>query len=246
MTDSRLETAALNNALWCDAVCDAQGHPGEFLDDVWLNRSPTPLYYPNVVTLSAGARSAAQIERVWGLIRAGLAGNWSVKDSFAALDLEPLGFQVAFKASWLWRDPRQSAEMPDAESEDVRWRPIQAPDGLRDWEAAWAEKSPAPRRIFLPDLLEQSGGVFLAAYQAQKIVAGVIANRTDDVVGISNVFVPPEQADRFWQGGIHAVEAIFPGLAMVDYERGDDLLRAQALGFEAIGPLMVWERKERK
>ena len=38
MLDDRIIRAARNNAQWCDAVCRAHGNPGEFHDDIWLNR----------------------------------------------------------------------------------------------------------------------------------------------------------------------------------------------------------------
>lgn len=248
MTDSRVEIAAFNNAAWCDAVCDALSSPGEFLEDVWLNRYPTPPFYPNVVTLTPDARSAAQVAQIQALLNSGLSGQWAVKDSFAALDLRPLGFQVAFDATWLWRAPDQ-ADWPPDEDEDmagVHWRVVQSADDLQCWEIAWAgqleEAHPASLHIFHPDLIEQPGIVFIAAYQGQEIVAGVVASRTGDVVGISNVFVPPTQADLFWRGCVQAVEALFPGLPMVDYEQGAELAQAHHLGFEDIGSLRVWTR----
>ena len=39
MLDDRYVRAARNNAEWCDAVCRAHGNPGEFHDDIWLNRN---------------------------------------------------------------------------------------------------------------------------------------------------------------------------------------------------------------
>lgn len=244
MADPRIEIAVFNNALWCDAVCDAHGSPGEFLDDLWLNRHVTPRYYPNVVTLTSGTRLAHQMEQIQALARSGLTGGWAVKDSFSTLDLAPLGFHVAFEATWLWRPPTQPGFLaePDASIEAVRWQVIQSPEELQRWEAGWSGETggEALSRIFLPDLVDQPGVAFIAAYQAQTIVAGVIASRSDDVVGISNVFVPPGREDLFWPGCIQAVEKLFPGLPMVDYEHGEDLLRAHAQGFEDLGRLRVW------
>ena len=60
--------AARNNALWCDAVCGAQGAPGEFRNALWLNRSGTPLYYPDVVTLAPAEAAAEQIEAIAALV----------------------------------------------------------------------------------------------------------------------------------------------------------------------------------
>jgi hypothetical protein len=83
---------------------------------------------------------------------------------------------------------------------------------------------------------------FIAAYRQGQIVAGVIANRTGEVVGLSNLFVPGEAKTMFWAGCVAGVMAAFPGLPVVGYERGDDLAIAQTLGFESLGPLRVWLR----
>lgn len=247
MTDAQVEIAALNNALWCDVVCDARGIPGELLEDVWLNRHPTPRYYPNLVTLTPAVRAAPQMAQIQALLRSDLPGGWAVKDSFSTLDLAPLGFQVAFSASWLWLAPQQEDAalfIEDPALEAVRWAAVQSPDALQRWEMAWAgnlESALAPAdRIFMPDLLDQAGVVFIAGYRAEAIVAGVIANRTEDVVGISNLFGPVEKARLYWRGCTRAVASIFPGLPLVGYEHGDDLAHALALGFEEIGRLRVW------
>lgn len=95
--------AAENNAHWCDAICRAHGAPGKLHEHLWLSREPMPRFYPNVVTLSAEA-PAAQLAAVRALVDAAQLGSFAVKDSFARLDLAPLGFRVLFAATWLWRD----------------------------------------------------------------------------------------------------------------------------------------------
>ncbi len=79
----------------------------------------------------------------------------------------------------------------------------------------------------------------MAAYRDQQVVAGAIANRSGDVVGVSNVFAHTD-AERSWAGCLTTIIDAFPGLPLVGYERGDELVIAQGLGFEAVGPLRVW------
>jgi hypothetical protein len=45
MADSQVGLAALNNALWYDAIFRAHGVPGEMLDSVWLSRSIPPPFH---------------------------------------------------------------------------------------------------------------------------------------------------------------------------------------------------------
>jgi len=73
-------------------------------------------------------------------------------------------------------------------------------------------------------------------------VAGVIANRSNSVVGLSNAF----GLDHDWGPAVQAVCERFPGLAMVGYEHGSDLAAARAAGFVSVGPLRVWLRQERR
>ena len=90
MLNDRIICAARNNARWCDTVCRAHGYPGEFHDDIWLNRHRVPRFYPNAGTLAE--RSQRQLELIDELLAASLPSGWAVKDSFCTLDLASRGF----------------------------------------------------------------------------------------------------------------------------------------------------------
>ena len=101
MLDDRIIRAARNNARWCDAVRRAHGNPGEFHDDIWLNRHRVPRFYPNAGTL--GEPSQRQLELIDELLAARLPSGWAVKDSFSGtLDLASRGFRVLFGAEWIY------------------------------------------------------------------------------------------------------------------------------------------------
>lgn len=231
-----------NNAVWCDTICRAHGHAGEFLPGIWINRHAAPQFYPNAVTLAADPVDD-QLATIRSLMAAGIPGAWAVKDSFAVLDLAPLGFRGLFEATWLWRS---GEPLPvEAEPADLHWSQIDSATELAAWETAWrGEPADDPyARIFLPPLLEDESIVILAAYQDERIVAGAIANRTGQVVGLSNVFVPGQDAQRLRAGCVAAVQARFPGLPLVGYESGDELAAFRGLAFEALGPLRIWALK---
>jgi hypothetical protein len=242
MTDPRVEKAARNNAKWCDDVCRAHGTSGEFHDALWFNRQPVPRFYPNVVTLIQGG-AAAQLESIQALTATGLPGNWGVKDSFNTLDLTALGFQPAFEATWLWRETSIPISKPATSG--LHWTYIQTEPELAKWETAWNgnlanNSSTSEPRLFPPSLLANPEIVFIAAYQNEALVAGAIVNRTDDVVGLSNVFSTPDNTQTFWTGCIAKAQEHFPDLPMVGYERVSQLIIAQEIGFEALQPLKVW------
>jgi hypothetical protein len=104
--------------------------------------------------------------------------------------------------------------------------------GPPEWERAWGE----PLGLFVPALLAEVQ--FLAARSGGRIVAGAILNRSGDVVGISNVF------GGDWAGAVATATRLYPGLALVGYAAGNDLAAARRQGFDVIGPLRVWMRRD--
>jgi len=242
----RVEQAALNNAVWCDTVCRAHAGPGVFLDDLWINRQPAPPSYPNAMTLTDGRRRAQQIAHIRDLARADIPGEWGIKDSFAALALAPLGFRTLFAAQWIYRPATRSATAVAVPG--IRWVRVRAGAQLAAWESAWSRPSPVDAhadstRVFPAALLADREVAFIAAYRAGHIVAGVIANRTDDVVGISNLFLPATGRQQLLAGCVAAVVDTFPGLPLVGYEARDQLAAVQDAGFETLGPLRVWAKR---
>ncbi len=246
MVLSQTEQAARNNAIWCDTVCRAHGIPGELQDSVWINRHPVPRFYSNAVTLTDQRKATTQLAHIQALLDSDLPGNWSVKDSFCTLDLTDLGFQVLFEASWLWRAPAPAARHDPIPG--IRWTWLRDESELAQWETAWsdapANMSLAPQpRLFTPGLLIDQNIAFIAAYQDEVIVAGVIANRTGDVLGLSTVFTPAAGNDSLWAGCIATVQDRFPGLPLVGYAREAELVVVQKAGFERLQGLRVWIRQ---
>jgi hypothetical protein len=235
MFDDRIIRAARNNARWCDAVCRARGNPGEFHDDIWLNRHRVPRFYPNAGTLAEPSRR--QLELIDELLAARLPSGWAVKDSFCSLDLASRGFRVLFDAEWIY--------LPVSRMNDIapsaRWEIVRSDLALAEWESAARSAGDASEdRIFLRSLLDDKDIAMVAGYRDGHIVAGAIANRSDGVVGWSNFFAPAaETLDRAIES-LATLARVFPGSPIVGYEHGAELRNAHALGFESLGPLRVW------
>ena len=248
MHASKVQLAARNNALWCDAVCHAHGVPGECLSTVWLNRSVPPRFHPNLIVVSDSGVQDITLEHIRDLMSLPLAANWSVKDSFFNLELGPLGFDALFQATWIWRET--GVGTVGGLSTDVRWSRVTASEDLANWEASWAGHSRTSQARSAPaqfpsSLLTDPEHVFIAGFEGREIVAGGIANRTGNVVGLSNVFVNSGDTIAAWTGLVAAIERAFPDSPLVGYERGAALDAALAGGFMAIGPLRVWARRGR-
>ena len=103
-----IAAAVFNNAVWCDAVCQALGCDTDFVDDLWINSGTSPPFYPNAITLTR-AGSAAQARRIGLMVEAGLPAGWTVKDAFATLELGTHGFGLLFEAEWLALPPGRAS-----------------------------------------------------------------------------------------------------------------------------------------
>jgi hypothetical protein len=235
--------AAANNAAWCDAVCRSHGAPGTFRSGLWLNLCRVPPLYPNAVTLAGPERSGDQLRGIAELLAAGIAGGYAVKDSFGALDLTSIGFEVLFEATWIFRPETSSGidALPAAE----HWRRVAQPAELAAWEKAWraasgnGEGSFSPS-LFRPALLVDPDLAILALFRDDAIFGGAIANRAAGAIGLSNVFAVESDLEVVWAMAVCHAGAAFPGLPIVGYEAADALACPRKLGFEPLTPLKVW------
>lgn len=225
-----VRTAARNNAQWCAVVSRSHGLVGEFGTQAWAVPARAPLYYPDAVTLVPGADRAALMTCIDTA-----APGASVKDSFADLDLRPDGFHVLFEAQWIHRP----AGVPTTPS-DLACVVVRDPDALRAWALAWDDAG-GDADLFRPQLLDDPTTFVLAGQSADgRTVAGAVASRSNQVVGISNVFALDGGPDTAWPTVLGAVNRLFPTLPVVGYEHGDDLASALRHGFEPTGLLRIW------
>ncbi|MEU0742213.1 hypothetical protein [Streptomyces sp. NPDC006134] len=233
MTTSRqllVRAAARNNAERCAAMSRAHGAPGEFGEQAWTAPSRTPLYHPDAVTLVPGADPAALVARIDTA-----APGASVKDSFGDLDLAEAGFRVLFEAQWIHRPA--SAPAP---ATDLSWDVVDEPDTLRAWALAW-DRGDGNADLFRPELLDDPATFVLAGRTADgRMAAGAVASRSEQVVGITDLFALEGGLDVAWPVVLDAMSRLFPASPVVGYERGEALAAAVRHGFEPVGPLRVW------
>jgi hypothetical protein len=231
MQDERNKVAILNNAEWCAAVWRSHGLPVEQAHGMWFCPYPTPQYYPNVVTVDAGAEPAKQAGLIAELARDD-ALDLSVKDSFSCLDLSVAGFQTLPSARWLCR--RQSP--PPVAASALDWRRIGNEQGLAAWERAWRGTDPDPLRIFRGGLLEDPRVCVLAGFDGMEMIrAGGIAYNVAGATGVTNIFGSRRQF-------LNALVTLFAPAEIVCYERGRNLKLAADLSFAMLGGLRVWTR----
>jgi len=235
MQDDRNKVAALNNAEWCAAVWRSHGLPVEQAHGMWFCPYPTPQYYPNVVTVDAGAEPTKQVGFIFELARnlhLSVKDSFSVKDNFSCLNLSVAGFQTLFDARWLHR--RQST--PSVAARALDWLRIGNEKGLAAWERAWRGTDPNPLRIFRAELLEDQRACVLAGFDGMEMIrAGGIAFNAAGATGVTNIFGSYRQF-------LNALVTLFAPAEIVCWERGRDLTLAVDLGFTVLGELRVWTR----
>jgi len=225
-----------NSLGWYEAVFRTHGLSGTLTDGLWACRGKVPPYYSNALTVApgwSGARAKVLLD-----LAADLGRSFSVKDSFAAIDLGAGNLRELFNAHWIVRDP--STAPPETEPGPAEWRRVTDDLELERWEAAWRENgSPTDKRVFLPALLTDTDVALFAAYRDGRIVGGCAANRTPGAVGLSNVFAEDDQTESVAAGAIAETIRFAPGMPVVGYERGDDLARFVRLGFRPVGRLRI-------
>jgi hypothetical protein len=148
--DERLRLAVEDNVAWCDQVAGAHGVVTSLEDDRWWAASRTPPFYPDAITRRPGTRAEAVLA---GVDR---SPGCSVKDSFADLDLRPVGFDILFEAQWLF--------LGSAERTDV----VGLVDIDGDVELAWREAAASGR----PVVGYERGDALVAAQAAGAVRLG--------------------------------------------------------------------------
>ena len=224
--DDRVLRAADNNARWCDLVCRSHRVPTATQDGLWVALRRSPYLYPDAVTLAPGLTAGDVLRSVED------GPGCSVKDSFADLDLAPLGFDELFRAHWIFREPA-----PSPGGGAPSWSIVDADEGLDEWARAAGLSG-----TLQSDLLRDPSVRILATCGPDGIGAGAVANRTGSLVGVSNVFTTTIAADEAWAEIATALALVFPSLPLVGYERGEHLRAALASGFTELGELRVWLR----
>jgi hypothetical protein len=235
MSPDRCAAAARNNAAWCDAMARLHGAAGRFIAAAWINRHPAPRLHPNLVTLDGRHEGRAHRAALDALLQSPPAPGWAVKDSFAALALDAIGFDLLFEARWIERPAR---ELDAAGAQRVTDAAM-----LAAWEQAWSGGAAAEERLFPSALLREPDHAVIAAIREGTVAAGCVASRSDGVLGISNLFAPVDDDGALRAACLAAASRLAPGAPLVGYEHGQSLARMTALGFRATGALRVWQKR---
>lgn len=233
-----LDRALHNSISWYTAVLRAHGIVGQRDTHAWWCNASVPLYYSNLITITAAEGQQAQRERLRALAADPPKPEWGVKDSFDCLDLSEAGMASLFQAHWYAIDA--GAELRTSELADEA-KVIETPDELAAWEAAWGRTSPAPGRTFPPSLLDDAGVTFVRLVRDGTAIGGFAANTSDDVVGLSNVYADPDVPPHaVLRDAVRALRTLQPHRTIVGYAQEPALTALGPVGARILGPLRVW------
>jgi hypothetical protein len=226
---SLVELAARDNAHVYQRVCGAHGCETLVKESHLICLGQPPRFFSQAVALQPG---------VGEVIAKEVSGGF--KDSFFDIEPDCEVYEQLFEASWIHLSSREPSGLV------LEWRQAQNPDQLDEWESGWAEgddEAAHHPRQFPFSLLEVGDFAFHSAWQGGEMVAGLIFNRSESVVGCSNLWVKAGWLEAVWRDLPSYAAHTHPGIDVVGYERGVDLEFALQAGFEVIGPLRVWVPK---
>ncbi|MFD4818886.1 hypothetical protein [Peribacillus butanolivorans] len=222
---SKQELAVMNNVVWCGIISKLHGCRIKSGNNLWGLDKKAPTYYPDVITLSNDVCN----DEFFNFIEDSQAEF--IKDSFSSLKLGD-NFELLYEASWIYHKP---AIVEDIEK--AAYRRIISEEELQCWTSVTGLNG-----ILLPDILFQPD-VVVYAKEGDEITAGFIANVSGDTIGVSNVFSSGNAAASIWRDIVHVISQNHVGKHLVGYEQDENLSAAVAAGWENVGYLSVWRKR---
>lgn len=201
----------------------------------------TPPLYSNLVTISKDWEPDEIFANIDFNYENEGWDEWSIKDSFAVLDLNKYGFTKLFDARWMYLEAAKFSAM--RKRSGLRCELIKNESALAMWRLAWDSDEQLGREIFNSRLLDNPKVYFVGGYADDRIISGCFVNRTEDFLGLSNFFAPGGKIDYLSD----MVSFIFNSIERTDivgYERKKLVADLSVLGFEDTGKLSVWLKKK--
>jgi hypothetical protein len=200
---------AANNADFYQSIFRALGLRDRRDSDMWSSEALAPPYYSNLTTLNPYAEAKQVVEA--SRLSAILGRHFSIKDGFCRLALAEHGFVTLFSAEWVW------ADCNDLKIRDEpQWQEINDPVALRHWEQSWKKGgSPTDEQIFAPTLLDDESISIFGRKSEGGFDAGCIANRSINVIGITNIFHLEGSAPAYGEAVSVVASTVSEGLPLV-------------------------------
>lgn len=236
MSEKLRKAIANNNDLYY-AIFEQYQIKSENNGFIWYCLQETPQLYSNLVTTSKEWKPDEIFRQIDENYQKEKWKEWSIKDSFACLNLTEFGFDKLFDAIWIYLEPNNFK--PSLEKSNLCYEIIKNEDLLVRWKLAWDENIELGNKIFTAELLSNKKNFFIVGYEENKVVSGCFVNQTEDVLGISNFFAPNQEL-VYWTDLVKFIFEINCKINIVGYERPNLTKQLREIGFEEIGNLRVW------
>ncbi len=184
MKNELLQFAVDDNIEWCTTVCQSHQADIHLSKSAWLNRKPSPRYYPDIITREPQAQ-AATLKAIDQFRTHNPTRGLGVKDSYGDIDLKPQGFSCVLTGEWYGGHLPSSKQITSND-----WQTVQSTDELEQWEIAWGGDT--DNRIFKSILLFNPRIKFWFFRENGNIHSGFISFHSGKNIGISNWFAPKD------------------------------------------------------
>jgi hypothetical protein len=236
----KLQKAICNNNDLYEAILGSQDINSHKTDSIWYSLEKTPPFYSNLVTVSKEWKPDDVFRKINFNYKRENWEEWTIKDSFAVLDLTEFGFTKLFDAQWMYLESVDF--IPTKNSENLHYEIVDKEEILSAWRLVWDSDDQIGKAVFNPKLLNNPKVYIVAGYKDAQIVSGCFVNKTGNVLGISNFFAPDKDV-YYWSDVISFIHDSVECLDVVGYERNELVDKLHLLGFESIGNLTVWHKK---
>lgn len=232
--------ASNNNLALYQAVFASHNKTLEHNDGIYFLPVKTPPLYSNLATRSEDWQPDDVFQQIDKLAKEESWDDWSIKDSFQCLDLTKFGFEKLFDAQWIYLE---SGHFSAAETSDpVDFKVVKSEDDLQLWIEVWGEGVELGNQIYNKALVENSDVLFIVGYVENKPKHVALLNKSEDVIGVSNFFVP-EKTEAAWSSLVSFIQNHFGTKDIVGYEDAETVSKIKSVGFEPVGDLTVWLKK---
>jgi len=242
---SPIEIAINNFVDHCQAIPNSLGSSGTQTPAFSTNQHTLNIPYPHGITVGDGSNSDTQFNQIRQLLAARPPNvSTSVVDSYSALDLTPLGFEILFETPWFYR--LEGAAVPSRPVDVARVESVNTPQQLQEFDraAAIGFGHPDADVVYSTPLLRDHRYNFYFIRQSNQIVAGVQTFTNEESLGIYTLFTLLEHRRKGYGSALvsHAIGATggIPAITNPGDE-SDQLFRN--LGFVHIGTRTIWRRQ---
>lgn len=237
---NKQKLASNNNLALYQAVFASHNKTLEHNENIYFLPVKTPPLYSNLATRSEDWQPDEIFQQIDELAKEENWDDWSIKDSFQCLDLVKFGFEKLFDAQWIYLG---SDDFYNANTSDhIDFKIVESEADLQLWIEVWGEGVELGNQIYNKALVENPDVVFVVGYVDEEPQHVALLNKSEDVIGVSNFFVP-EKTEAAWSSLVGFIQTKFGSIDIVGYEDAETVSKIKSIGFETVGDLTVWLKK---